>query len=57
MHSNSRVSPLRTILVLVVPTGYMKMGSWSPFALSEENKETRTSETESFSYTTKNQLW
>lgn len=35
MHSNSRVSPLRTILVLVDPIGYMNLGSWSPFGFSE----------------------
>lgn len=35
MHCNSRVSPLRTILVLVVPIGYMNSGLWSPAGLSE----------------------
>lgn len=35
MHSNSRVSPLRTILVLVDPIGYMNLGWWSPSGLSE----------------------
>lgn len=35
MHSSSRVSPLRTILVLVVPRGIMKPGRCSPSGLSE----------------------
>lgn len=35
MHSSSRVSPLRTILVLLVPRGIMKRGRCSPSGLSE----------------------
>lgn len=49
MHSNSRVSPLRTILVLVDPIGYINPGWWSPSGLSEGTR-TITSQTESFSY-------
>lgn len=36
MHSNSSISPLRTILVLVVPGGIMKLGRCSPSGLSAD---------------------
>lgn len=49
MHSNSRVSPLRTILVLVDPIGYMNPGWWSPSGLSEGTRTVK-SQRESFSY-------
>ena len=45
MHSSSRVSPLRTILVLVAPRGSMKPGRRSPSGLSEHMR-THTTKSE-----------
>lgn len=42
MHSSSKVSPLRTILVLEVPRGNMKLGRRSPSGLSEHKNRTKT---------------
>lgn len=45
MHSSTRVSPFRTILVLVVPKGNMKPGRRSPSGLPEDTGNQRQIET------------